>query len=106
VHGFLWNSRIFRSLEFYTGNWMTSIESNNKDCNLCYFSRSEFSSDLAICQNMLCEKSECSCCVDLYTGYSQSAAFSFYPEQAPYNSTLPPPGQFMSDMEGKNFSEY
>lgn len=81
---------------------MTSIECLSdklKDCILSHCG-SEFSSDLAICQNMHCEKSECPCCVDLYTGYTQSAAFSFYPEQAPYNSGLPPPGQFMSDMEG------
>lgn len=66
--------------------------------NILRYLGSELNSDLSLCQNMLGEKSEC-CCAQLYTGY-QTAHFPFYSEQAPYSSGLPPPGQFMSDMEG------
>lgn len=53
------------------------------------------------------QQTECSCCADsgLYQTY-QSAALPFYSEQAPYSSALPPPGQFMSDMEGTYKANY
>jgi len=53
--------------------------------------------ELGLCHNMQYEKEVyCNCPVDF-----ASPAYRFYP-QAPYSSALPPPDQYMSDMEGKN----
>ncbi|KAL4237030.1 Phosphatidylinositol 3-kinase regulatory subunit gamma [Mactra antiquata] len=79
---------------------MTSVNLISKklvDLELDY-SGSECHSDLAKCQNMQYDKSECYCsCLDYSTGH-----FPFFPSQAQYSSALPPPGQFMSDMEASS----
>lgn len=56
--------------------------------------------DVGLCHNMHYEKELCPCeC----TPVDYSAPYRFFPSQAPYSSALPPPAQFMSDMEGKKY---
>lgn len=54
--------------------------------------------EIGLCHNMHYEKAECSCdCPPV----DYTSSYRYFHSQAPYSSALPPPGQFMSDMEGK-----